>query len=91
MVKIAKVLGTDDLFAYVDKYNVTLDSHYDDILGQHPKKQWSKFVNHQNESLITEDALDLLDQMLRYDHAERTTPKDAMDHPYFKPIKDNMK
>jgi casein kinase II subunit alpha len=45
-------------------------------------------VNHQNESLITEDALDLLDQMLRYDHDERTTPKDAMEHPYFKPIKD---
>ena len=45
-------------------------------------------MNHQNESLITEDALDLLDQMLRYDHAERTTPKDAMEHPYFKPIKD---
>ena len=34
---------------------------------------------------------DLLDNMLRYDHAERITPKDAMDHPYFKPIKDNMK
>jgi len=35
LVKIAKVLGTDDLFAYVEKYSVTLDSHYDDILGQH--------------------------------------------------------
>lgn len=46
LVKIAKVLGTDDLFTYVEKYNVTLDSHYDDILGQHPKKPWSKFVNH---------------------------------------------
>ena len=54
LVKIAKVLGTDDLFVYLDKYNVTLDSHYDDILGQHPKKQWSKFTNHQNESLISE-------------------------------------
>jgi casein kinase II subunit alpha len=26
--------------------------------------------------------------MLRYDHAERITPKDAMEHPYFKPIRD---
>jgi casein kinase II subunit alpha len=34
-VKIAKILGTDDLFNYVEKYNVTLDSHYDDILGVH--------------------------------------------------------
>ena len=46
LVKIAKVLGTEDLFAYVEKYSVTLDSHYDDILGQHAKKPWSKFVNH---------------------------------------------
>ncbi len=28
-----------------------------------------------------------MDQMLKYDHAERITPKDAMDHPYFLPIK----
>ena len=40
-----------------------------------------------NESLISEEALDLLDSMLRYDHAERITPKDAMDHPYFAPLK----
>jgi casein kinase II subunit alpha len=27
--------------------------------------------------------------MLRYDHAERVTPRDAMDHPYFKPVKEH--
>jgi len=88
LVKIAKILGTDDLFNYVEKYNVTLDSHYDDILGVHQKKPWNKFINHMNEGLISEEALDLLDSMLRYDHAERITPKDAMEHPYFKPIRD---
>ena len=87
LVKIAKILGTDDLFNYVEKYNVTLDSHYDDILGVHQKKPWNKFINHMNEGLISEEALDLLDSMLRYDHAERITPKDAMDHPYFAPLK----
>lgn len=40
-----------------------------------------------NEALISEEALDLLDSMLRYDHAERITPKDAMEHPYFAPLK----
>jgi len=25
--------------------------------------------------------------MLLYDHAERITPKDAMEHPYFSPLK----
>ena len=30
----------------------------------------------------------MLSKMLRYDHAERITPKDAMEHPYFKPVKE---
>lgn len=29
LVKIAKVLGTDDLFAYIDKYSIALDQRYD--------------------------------------------------------------
>jgi casein kinase II subunit alpha len=45
LVKIAKVLGTEELSAYIHKYQVQLDSHYDDILGNFPKKEWGKFVN----------------------------------------------
>lgn len=37
LVKIAKVLGTDDLFAYIEKYNIVLDPHYDEILGRYEK------------------------------------------------------
>lgn len=88
LVKIAKVLGTDELLAYVNKYNITLDSHYDDILGTHSKKPWHKFITASNEHLISEEALDMLSKMLKYDHAERVTPKDAMEHPYFKPVKE---
>ena len=82
------MLGTDELYAYIEKYNITLDSHYDDILGQHSKKPWHKFINGQNEHLVSEEALDLLTKMLRYDHAERITPKDAMEHSYFKAVKE---
>ena len=34
LVKIAKVLGTDDLFAYLDKYSLELSPHYDGILSR---------------------------------------------------------
>lgn len=34
LVKIAKVLGTDDLFAYADKYERDLDAQYDEILAR---------------------------------------------------------
>ena len=35
LVKIAKVLGTEELYAYLDKYRLTLDSHYEDLLPQY--------------------------------------------------------
>ena len=38
---------------------------------------------------MSEQALDLLNRMLKYDHAERICPKDAMEHPYFEPVKDH--
>ena len=87
LVKIAKVLGTDDLFAYVDKYSIALDQRYDGILGRHSKKPWTAFVKAENQHLVSQDALDLLDRLLRYDHQERLTAEEAMQHPYFNPIR----
>jgi len=33
-VKITKVLGTGELYAYIEKYNIRLDVQYDKILGR---------------------------------------------------------
>ena len=33
LVKIAKVLGTDGLYQYIDKYDIALDPQYDELLG----------------------------------------------------------
>jgi casein kinase II subunit alpha len=68
LVKIAKVLGTEDLFDYLDKYDIELDAQYDDILGRFPKKSWHAFVNTENQRFVSNDALDFLDKLLRYDH-----------------------
>merc|ERR1711865_417011 len=38
LVKIAKVLGTEELFRYLDAYDLELDPHFDGILGRHSKK-----------------------------------------------------
>ena len=35
LVKIAKVLGTDELFQYIEKYDIELDTQYDDLLGEY--------------------------------------------------------
>ncbi len=87
LVKIAKVLGTNDLIKYLEKYDLTLDSHFDGILGRYTKKSWRRFVNDDNASLVSDEALDLLDKMLQYDHQKRPTCKEAMAHPYFHPIR----
>jgi len=80
LVKIAKILGTDDLYKYIEKYNLTLDNHYSGLLGNFPKKPWQKFITNENMHLCTNDALDLLSKMMVYDHAERILPINAMQH-----------
>ena len=88
MVKIAKILGTEDLYKYLDKYNISLSSHFDPILSRkkYPKKTFKSFVTKENKELANDDAIDFLEKLLKYDHQERLTAKEAMAHPYFYPI-----
>lgn len=71
LVKIAKVLGTDELFDYLDKYEIELDAQYDDILGRFQKKPWHSFVTSENQRFVSNEAIDFLDKLLRYDHQVR--------------------
>lgn len=100
LVRIAKVLGTDELYAYLDKYQIVLDPRFNDILGRHSRKRWERFMHRfthrhllvythrrtpcsENQHLVTPEAIDFLDKLLRYDHKERLTAREAMAHPYF--------
>ena len=68
LVKIAKVLGTEDLFDYLDRYDIELDAQYDDVLGRFPKKSWQSFITSENQRFVSNEAIDFLDKLLRYDH-----------------------
>lgn len=87
LVKIAKVLGTDDLFAYLDQYDLELDPHFDGLIGRQVKKPWTKFVTPENRMLVSTEAIDFVSKLLRYDHQERLTAKEAMEHDYFAPLR----
>lgn len=87
LVKIAKVLGTDELRAYQDKYHIELDPRYAVLIGRHDRKPWTKFINMDNRHLAVPEAIDFLDKLLQYDHQERLTAKEAMAHPYFNPVR----
>jgi len=88
LVKIAKVLGTEELFHYLDTYDLELDPHFDGILGRHSKKSWQKFVTPENQHLVSEEAIDYVSKLLRYDHQERLSAKEAMAHAYFAPVRE---
>ena len=44
-------------------------------------------VTPDNADLANQEALDLLDKMLVFDHAMRVLPKEAMEHPFFARVK----
>lgn len=87
LVKIAKVLGTGELNKYLDKYDLTLEAEYDGLIGRWPKKSWNKFITDTNKHLVSDDAIDLLDKMLQYDHYKRPTCQEAMKHPFFASVR----
>lgn len=89
LVKIARVLGTKDLFKYIEKYGLTLDNHYNGLNAE--KKPWKDFIKPENKDLCPPEAIDLLSKMLIYDRAERITPKEAMEHPYFNSVREKIK
>lgn len=86
LVRIAKVLGTEELYDYIEKYHIELDPRFNDILGRHSRKRWERFIHSENEHLVSPEAIDLLDKLLQYDMLERLTAREAMDHPYFYPV-----
>ena len=65
LVRIGKVLGTEELFEYLDKYQIELDPRFSDILGRHSRKRWERFVHSENQHLVSPEALDFLDKLLR--------------------------
>ena len=87
LVKIARVLGTEELMEYLDKYDLQLDSHFENIMGQYPAKPLDRFITPEVQHLCSDEAIDFLSRLLRYDHQERLTAEEAMIHPYFNPVR----
>ncbi|PTB37074.1 uncharacterized protein TrAFT101_010807 [Trichoderma asperellum] len=81
--RIARVLGTKGLLNVVEKYDIdTTPDGFDDI-PHFEKTPLQNLFNEDNEKYASIEAIDLLDKLLRWDHAERITANDAMSHAYF--------
>ena len=51
------------------------------------ERNGSLLLTRNNAYLCTEEAIDLIDKLLVYDHAHRILPKEAMKHPYFNQVR----
>lgn len=91
LVKIVRTLGTDEFYEYLQQYGIVLDPNLAELIGKHSKKPWKRFKTAFNEQFCSNEAIDLLSQMLVFDHAKRITAKDALKHPYFSVAKEVKK
>lgn len=62
LVKITKVVGTDQIENYMKKYDLELNDGIE--LPSNGKQSLSSFINDKNRNRISDEALDLLDRML---------------------------
>ncbi|TNV76964.1 hypothetical protein FGO68_gene874 [Halteria grandinella] len=88
LIKISKVLGTDDLLEYMRKYNLTLNTYYQSKLDRCPKRSLKTFITSDCKDLVSEEGLDLLEKMLQYDKNLRITAAEALEHPFFAKIRE---
>ncbi|KAL6215416.1 hypothetical protein ACLB2K_014846 [Fragaria x ananassa] len=86
-IYVLNVLGTDELQAYLTKFHLVLEPRLEALVGRHSKKSWQRFVTSDNRHLVSSEAINFLDKLLRYDHQERLTAKEAMAHPYFSEVR----
>ncbi|KAI9259393.1 hypothetical protein BY458DRAFT_517252 [Sporodiniella umbellata] len=89
LVVISDVLGTNKLQDYLQKYNLVLGPHHEKRIRPSRAVPWSKFVTTQNKKYVSNELFGFLNRLLRYDHQERLTAKEAMEHSYFDVIKEN--
>ena len=81
--EIITVLGGAKLFEYIEKYGIEV---VDDGLYEKrgvPNIPFYELRDWDNADLARDEALDLLDKMLRFDPHERITADEASKHPFF--------
>ena len=93
IVKVAEVFGFQQIENYLNKYKneTKINQNTFNKIKNCTKKEWKSFINANNKYLVTDDALDLLDKLLKFDLEERINAKDALNHIYFKDLNKNNK
>ncbi|XP_055388670.1 LOW QUALITY PROTEIN: glycogen synthase kinase-3-like [Condylostylus longicornis] len=87
LVKIIQILGTPSR-----RQMYSMNPNYTEFrFPELQPKDWRSVFSPVPGSgvLVTDDALDLLDKLLKFDPTERLTPFEALAHPFFRPSQTN--
>jgi len=88
--KIVEVLGSAGFFAFLSKYNIHIPSGRAKELQGYSGVPLESFINSENRSFISEEALDFLRRILVYDPAARPTALELMQHPWLDDVRDRV-
>ena len=93
LIKVVEVFGFQEVENYLNKYKneTKINQKSFNKIKNFTKKEWKSFINSNNKYLINDEALDLLDKLLKFDQEERINAKDALKHPYFKDLNQEQK
>lgn len=69
------------------RYRLPMPKQLTKLITNTDQIPWTAYINESNYNRVTEDAIDLLKMMLVYDKNGRVTPTEAMQHPFFEPIR----
>ena len=93
LIKVVEVFGFQEVENYLNKYKNETKINQKSLnkIKNFTKKEWKSFINSNNKYLVNDEALDLLDKLLKFDQEERINAKDALKHPYFKDLNQEQK
>ena len=69
------------------KYSLNMPKQLVKLISNTEAVPLESFVNMNNHARVTTDGIDLLYKMLVYDKNGRLTPREAMEHEFFAPIR----
>ncbi|VDN95972.1 unnamed protein product [Rodentolepis nana] len=85
LCQIMRILGTSGLLDYIEKLGDVDESYWQYSSTNYPALPWHSFINDENRNFATENALNLIEKLLVYDHGKRLKVEQAMQHPFFLP------
>lgn len=94
LLQIVAVMGKKALFRYLDKYQCRISRVVESYLHSLPEEHvdWRNYIKRDlaHQSWCDATGLDLLDKMLQFDHQDRILAHEAMQHPFFAPVREAL-